>query len=391
MNNNIEPHNEYIIEQIIKNSYIDESEKTITNNIDNLQWITELGSKIKIVINDINNFLINDIKYISVNNYSDYRSDNQDYLTINNIEFVLSRFGFNFEDIDQFLLLFRFNHLDNIDEIEGNQLYHILENTPEDGICYIFIHKYQKYIEISYNTDLTIKDTECYICSINSRNKLILNIKIEEYPFMLMFPQTAPYLCYLDNIDKCYYVEFIQSSILSKNAVFNDKQTLEIDNKHYDSFFFMSSFKISPSMLFPTINSFNIDNYKLLFDFYYQSYINLNRQELEDPFIPKIQKSMIDELNIKIETMIEQLCNSISCKNKDITHFLDILHNITDIEQRNQIFKNYLDENFFCTEYNYSAINLDISKQINAFVEQIKSLPQLQFVLIYHAGIYKIY
>ena len=105
---------------------------------------------------------------------------------------------------------------------------------------------------------------------------------------MLIFPQTAPYLCYKNDFDNRYYLEYIHSSIMANNYSNSNRKTFEKKNKYFNPFFYMSSFKITPSLLFPTINSFNIDNYKLLFDFYNQSYVNIYTPELDRPYSSKL-------------------------------------------------------------------------------------------------------
>ena len=137
-------------------------------------------------------------------------------------------------------------HLKNL-EIEINPEY--------ECKCFILIHKYKKCIEITIKGDKTIDTNECYIFDVSNKlnkNKLLFNLNKKEYPFISIIPHNSPYLCYFK--DNHYYLEFILSSISSKNYSNKTAYLYKKDSKNYDMFS-MYKIKISPSFIFPTIDS----------------------------------------------------------------------------------------------------------------------------------------
>jgi hypothetical protein len=148
-----------------------------------------------------------------------------------------------------------------------------IEKSDKSSKCFIIINKYKKCIEISFNNGLIDIDN-CFIFTLdNIKYKLLFNLKKETHPFISMIPESSPYLCYIKN--DSFYLEFILSNTISKNLLYKESIIYDKDND-YNFQFSMYIYKISPSLLFTTINTYNNEMNELLFDFYNIKKINLS-------------------------------------------------------------------------------------------------------------------
>jgi hypothetical protein len=324
--------------------------------IDREKWIEEINFKIE----------KKDKKYIYKYKDKFYNSVITKF-TYNSLKIILSRFGFHFLDILNYNLLFPCDML--IHQEDGT--YKIKLHKEKKIIefkCFILLNKFQKCIEITFNNNKITSEyivdlNNCYLFDKfikNNKNKLLFNLNKKDYPFISLIPSLTPYLCYEKN--NTFYIEYIMSSAFCTNfdgmnypvlfdpnrKLFNQKNK---QNKY--SFYDLHIIQISPSMIFPTIDSFNLSNYNLLFDFYDIPNIDLTSN------ISHISKKYIfkdDIIYSKLENIINsinnELCKFVGCSKTNNKKFIDSLN--TELKnncERKKVFNSFIEDNRLCNVY----------------------------------------
>jgi hypothetical protein len=321
--------------------------KIITNTIDKIEWIEKLGFTIP--KDDIINkpFIYKDNQYISLN-YDDENSNND-----NNITLLLSRFGFDFRDINEYIFLYPNTSTSNNKYFNKVDLYDIKPNNEK---CFILINKYKKCIEITFtdNPNNSINMNECYIfdeTNKDNKNKLLFNLSQNTHPFISIIPENSPYLCY--EKDNNFYLEFILSSTISKNLGGKHHIIYKKIVTDFNFDFSIYTIKIAPSYIFPTINTFNNDYHNKLFEFYDVEALTLISKNDSMKQRYKMEYNVSD-LNIIIDDLYKKICATIACENTtDITQFNGILETIEHckrIEIINSFYTEHRIANFHCNK-----------------------------------------
>ena len=132
----------------------------------------------------------------------------------------------------------------------------------------------KKIIELKLNANFTLDIENCFIIDKISKKKLIFNIMEKNLPFSHIIPHNSAYLCY--NLDNQYYLEFINLESFIQNIDLDySKSMYNIENNKKLKFKENIILKISPSLLLPSVENFNIDDYIFLFKFYFKKPIKL--------------------------------------------------------------------------------------------------------------------
>jgi hypothetical protein len=321
------------------------------NTIDREKWINELDFNIVKTETNKYEYIYNNIKYYSTETLSAF----------NPLKVVLSRFGFHTLDLIYSTLLFPLNYLrrENDDEYNLSPA----SGELEDIKCFILLNKFKKCIEITFKAYIRYKvDTNnCFLfdkLTKNNKNKLLLNLNKEDHPFLSLIPSLTPYLCYEQN--NTYYIEYIMSSAFcsdyrNQNYVeLLDKHKILFNNgKNKYSFYEMNILKIAPSMIFPTIDSLNISNYNLLFDFYDTPNINLtsNMSHIRKKYI-FINNPIYNKLENIIDSVNKILCEFVGCSKTNNQKFLQALKTeLTNNCERRKVFNSFIEDNRLCDKY----------------------------------------
>ena len=293
----------------------------ISNPLPKIQWIKELDFEILDIANS--EYKYKSETYLSLTYFNDTQHNN-------NIKILLSRFGFDFKDIEEYIFLLPKNNLN-----EELDIFTLKDDDYSKIKCFILINKYKKCIEITINHDHKIEIDECYIFDNKdkeTKNKLLFNLKKETHPFISIIPDNSPYLCYKK--DNAYYLEFILSTAQSKNL--SRGSAITYKESEYDNFeFSMFKMKIAPSLIFFTLSTYNNEFYKQLFDFYDTSNINIISK------IDDLKKSYnigydFTDLNIYINELYTKLCSTIGCLTKyDQTKYKQVLELIPEQNKEN--------------------------------------------------------
>ena len=338
---------------------------------------------------DINQKLINNFNFtIDYKSPTIYIKDGIEFLSLkydknnnnNRIDLILLRFGFLFEDLYEYIFLYEKSGLD--------RSFNIIKRKSK---CLIYIKKYDKIIEININDDSYIDESNCYIIDKNGRYNLLLNLNINKHPFILLFPHNSPYICYQNKNN--YYVDFIISSNYNRcyfdNVLLFDEirkdeleklvdkvriDNLEDESEKYSkddiirSYFDIYSFKIAPSLLFPSINNYDYTQYKFLFKIYDSKPYNLNR--LNE--IKSFNIELLSDLSNIINSLEIELCKSISCSIINLDKFKKSLESeLCENESRELVYNNFYNENRICNIYNYTRSYDNIIMILNCMINSI--------------------
>jgi hypothetical protein len=273
------------------------------------------------------------------------REQNLEYLdnVENGFQIILSRFGINLTDSGRYLILFPKNCI-NILSIEKYKIYDIKKTFDlMHNKCFILILEYKKCIEIGFDNNGKIVNDKCYIFDKDNRNHLLLNLDKQLCPFLSIIPSGSPYLCY--KMKNEYYLQFILSP---KNKDFLDAL---YNNREIKLSYKMFSLKISPSMLFPIIDTFNLYNYNKLYELYDTNHINkINTQFLKSNII--MDKDILNKYNLsdKIKRIKSKLNSHVTYDTSKIEPFLEIMNNeINNDLTKKEIFNSFISENRLCT------------------------------------------
>ena len=352
-----------------KQSHVTELIESIFNPLDDkIKWIEELDFIPRPTLEYKYNYEYNGQTY--------YLSDlvRKDILrseeVLNNIYIILSRFGFNIDDIiNKYLLLFPINCTERAERRQESI------NITHENTFYILIHKTKKCIEICFNSEGYIDINTCFIFDKKNKTKkdqLLLNLDKKIYPFLNLIPRATPYLCYQRNNE--YFLEIIISGKdknITKN-LYNNKINLE---KIYDIY----SFKISPSMLFIQIDSFDLEKYNILYKIFDTNHINkINRDFLSRDII-YVDFLERDGIHTIIKSIQRELIDrNVEYDDSKIRIFREILnYEIKEDESKREIYDSFINENRFCSFncpggcnfYSTKIIELNIIK--NRILESI--------------------
>lgn len=327
-------------------NFIDEKTEIIKCNFeDNLKYIlnllineeSEMSEKIGL-IKDLFQVPINDISWIETLNFTipyddlinglytyegqTYKSLKyyQDGINLNGLVLILSRFGISFNDNSRFLFLYDSRNL--------NEKNIILSNFS--GKIFILLFNNHKCIELSYNKDRTFNKNECYIFDLSdkvhggfNKNKLIFDLEINKFPFRMMFPEMAPYLCY--NKNNNYILEFIVSGSFSLNHS-REPNLIYNNSKKKNNNYLIFNFKIAPSLLFPLFTDLeSYNNYLLLLNIYEED--NLIKllpslhYNLRIQFPDYIPRNLLEN----IKSLYKLFCDNIDCSNINLNKYQSII------------------------------------------------------------------
>ena len=263
---------------------------------------------------------------------------------------ILNRFGINPDDNHEYTFLVDKENYDS--------------KLKKQAQIFIFIHKYKKCIEINFNNS-KIDINNCFIFNNKeNKHKLLFNLTKDKYPFIYIIPSSAPYLCY--EINNEYYLEFIlsrQYRIKSKTAYEKDfenyvkvNDTILNDEKSRTNFL-MYTIKIEPSMIFPSLATFNKVIYNYLFEFYYNQKIILDNESLKIFHTNKNFFNLTQDINSQINIIISNIKKCITCNDCDIDKFEDILNTeLLAKESRSKIYESFIYDNRLCTSFDNSHL-----------------------------------
>ena len=339
-----------IIDILCKNTdvdyIIDKILGLLNLDITYIKWLSEFGF---IIPDNLNGHVKKDEKSFNIFNLPITPSTG-----LNSFDILLSRFGLIHQDNSEFIILY---NTGDSDYINDNPPTHFIDNKGRSNECYICLHKIKKIIKISY-TDSEINLDNCFLITKEKEYKLLFNLNKESHPFIYLFPEFSPYLCY-EKDDK-FNVEFIISGKFCKDKLGKSYIShLKNDKREYSDYFYMTSYVIAPSLLFPTCDSFNLEDYKLLFTIYNQEPIIISDDKINIKYNSKID---FRNLNLYLNELKEALCKSISCDSSDRDKFTKIFNKeITYKKERVQVLNSFLQDNFFCTNYDSTNINSNIS------------------------------
>ena len=262
---------------------------------------------------------------------------------------VLSRFGITFKDNSRTVIA-----------IQDHDKFRIDRNSN----AYIILINEQKIIEINYNASGVINKDECFIIDKEGRYQLIFDIKSKKLPFAELIPTFAPYLCYIKGLQ--YYVDCnVYSSVnldqsngeFVKSFVLFSKTNLEDYHKYLQ-------IKISPSLLLPSIESFDLDSYLKLCELYHMKYNSFNLLKEEYQSIIKIEDP-VDVLRVRsriisfLESGIKLLSDNLTIDEVNLKKFKDVFSgDLTDV-QRKSVFDSFMYENRVCTKYTCDRVCID--------------------------------
>ena len=241
-----------------------------------------------------------------------------------------------------------------------NYNYYVLESNI--NIFYIFIKDYNKIFRLTHistdNFKIEMKNLDDvnennYVELIFGYDKLKRNINM----FLCMFPSSSPYLCYEKN--NKYFIEFLYYSHHFYN---NNKIIFKKNVNNYSFETKLMQFEISPSKLFILIDSFNYEDYNILYDFYMNKQLNFNN----DNIVMDKNYSLNDNGDmIKINNYVQKLSHIINeykailNKNKhNNIHFeyVDLINDINDCIVNRQNDEN--DENYIVKNFHISILTM---------------------------------
>jgi len=363
-------------------SLIKEIINYISTNIDKIKWINELNFTIPLndtdfykYNNEPNEYYSIDFitkKQVAANWESIIRFNGRDFTDANlknGIHIILARFGIDIEHIARYIILFpcedlndagtvqKFFEPDDNDSLEEYDPYQSAEkvivmnykfkiNITKSTKFFILINEFNKCIEVHINADGKVNLDECYIFDKNNKDKkdkLLFNLDKQKFPFLSLIPPSAPYLCYKRKHE--YFLEFI---ITPKN---NDMMEYFLyNNRKINVTTDLYVFKIAPSMLFITIDSFNNEKYDKLYEIYEMNHIkkipnNIMRQEiiLTNEYLNNYRLCEI------ISEIYDKLSKEAIYDETRIDEFRRILNvEINNNVSRKAVFESFINENRFC-------------------------------------------
>ena len=263
--------NLYVFYPMFNNPELFESEYFVNcfiNTQNKIKWINDLNITFT---SDSDVFYFYKKEYISLKHIHGYVSGYNGYTpSSNRLLLLLSRFGYSVNDQNKYLFLVNKDSLTNLKS--SKDTYEI--NPNSNGKILILCNTYHRCIELNFNNN-KIDLNECYIVDNLGKYKIILDYDIIKYPFFKLIPETSPYLLYEQN--NTYYVDVLLTDgfncdqKLQKYSITFQKDNKKNNNDEY--LYQLYKFKISPSLLFPNISTFNFDLNKVLMDMYgYENY-----------------------------------------------------------------------------------------------------------------------
>jgi hypothetical protein len=307
-------------------NYLGNNDK-IYNWINKIQFIYENGI-----------FLHNGVEYYSIN-FSKH------------ISLILLRFGISSIDTNNCIFLIS---KENYTKYESRTTdFFILDK------CFILIMKYKKCIELSFNSDQTIDQKNCYIYEdYTNKHKLLLNLDKQKYPFISLIPRYCPYLCYQINND--YYLEIILSS---KNII-RYNSTIKKEN-----IFTIYKYKISPSLLFITLDTFDLEKHNFLYEYYDSKYIDFSSYDTILCEKREIVSYDFTTFNNMINNITIKLNEYINCTKCDAKKFKSALRSEIDNEHQTILLNEFLIDNRLCTEF---KCNNECNIELKTNIEQLE-------------------
>jgi len=376
---------------------------TIINTINHKKkdWIEKCGFTVPDtdIIDDP--ILYDGDEYLSLTYYDGCNID----VCNNNITFLLYRFGLHFKDIDEYILLYPTEGIQQKEittkDFRKKTIYEIIARKVR---CFILIKKYKKCIEIAFKDDPNnaIDVDNCYIfdeTNFHNKNKLILNLCKETHPFISIIPENSPYLCY--EKDNHFYLEFVLSTRISRNLSDAPSQTYRMNGVSLYSNgnqidFCMYTIKIAPSYIFPTINTYNDDYHNWLLDFFGKKRLTFVSKTdiIKEPFSIQCDEKMciiILDLNTIINALYLDICNTINCTHPvDMHHFNGILEGIPHNDRIAIIHSFYSEHrisNFKCekecreTIVNYIPKLIEIRRKLISGIKSIITFNRDDFIV----------
>ena len=358
--------------------------------------------------------IVNQTKFIK--NQNEYLVLKPDYNSP--VAKILSRFGCNHQNYNEFIILFPENQIDmsclqynstphnipykwvrlsfasaaNIEYYNRPYLKEVvnydqdfdvyeiknLSSTKEIFNMYICIKKNKTIIELQFIGD-KLNDKECYYYKEGNRYKLYFNIKL---PFLALITETTPYLCYknLNNTKTLIDViitnaNWFKSS--SKYINFWEKENYIENIKAFE--FKIIHFELMKSLLFPKPNTFNKIDYETIFQNYPSIMrIQITKGQLDSSVF--IVDERLNQINRIIKNIAKLLTSNLSCDEHLNRTFRSVFGDeLTDDIKKEKVIASFLEQNRLCITFNLT--DEFISKR-DAFIQILRNI--LDSIVIKH-------
>jgi len=345
---------DFILEKFYKilmnNDKLDILDNNIVKHID---WISKYN-----IVYSIGYFEYNNDRYV-YNLKAKYRSP---------ISFILARFGLHEHNSDEYILLMPYT------QVHDDVLISQFDDEGSLFLLFICIKKTKIIIEINI-IDSLVDTNNCYLLKNQQRYKLEFNI---EYPFLSFFTETTPYLCYKDNNKT--YVDIIVSNVFWALNNINNYEFLfykePVDKNTYYEKFQILEFEISYAMIFPKINTNNIEFIYKIHQYYPSN--NILQFSTEQLILQDftIDNTNIDKITSIINGIATILCKNINCDERTNEIFKTVFtEELQKSESRIAILESFLKENRLCIRFDFNqeilSAKTNIISELNSIIDQL--------------------
>ena len=311
--------------------------KIILNKLNNNNLsILNNSEFIEEIINCLNTYIIikNNVieefikKLISIDNGLQLFKYNKAEQNSNNFELILFRFGIDVGNIHKYIFLLNKT---------------ISKNTF--NYFYVIVEDLNKCIKIAYDKNYKIVLMQCTIIDINDdKEKSLLPYDgVQKLPFFNIIPSYSPYLLYKNNEE--YALEIILSLKKFKTLYYYYELNINFE---------ILVIKISPSTIFPNIESLNFLNYKKLYEIYNIDIKKIKKNILKTKYNFKFKNDVFSNL---IDSINNDLNTNIKYTEQNIDNF-ELFNSLTITEKEKEMFKNFTNENKIF-KINDKKINID--------------------------------
>jgi hypothetical protein len=312
----------YVLNQPLTSTELIEIKKIYNMNIN----IDSKINKIKLFLGNSHEKLGLLIKYNIVDNLDKYIAIKNQKIEFNlseteirsysaKLDLLLYSFGIDINDTYNYTIVIDKDIIQN----EIRERYSKIMTHDQTSI-FVIIRSENKVLELNFNQGVLDKN-KCYL-HINKdiKHELILDLDKKNHPFIMFFPENAPFLCYKHNnkYNLLYFVNYNKD--MERLIDLSDEILKKYKNIYQTKIF---HFTISPSEIFPSISSFNIDIYKDLYSLNQINQLNYINDQLTNQF----NFTDIIEYNDFIVGISELVCDIIKCnmRSEDMETFSDII------------------------------------------------------------------
>jgi len=350
---------------------------------------------------------------INIINQTTFNKNQEDYLVLkpdyhSPISKILSRFGCNCQNYNEFIILFpinqldktsiqynstphtipykwnKFNYRNSVNEFYYNRPYRkdILNSIPNYDVyeienlsltstifyMYICIKKNKTIIELQFIGD-KLNDNQCYYYKEGNRYKLEFNIKL---PFHVLLTETTPYLCYKNNTKT--YIDII---ITNANWFKSNKKYISfwekenyIDNIKQTEFKIIH-FELMKSLLFAKPNKFDKTDYESIFRNYPSNRRMLITKEQLNTIV-FIEDKQLTQLNDIIKNIAKLLTSNLSCDEHLNRTFRTVFSDeLRDDVKKEKVIQSFLEQNRLCITFN---ITDEFIKKKDKFINKLQNI-----------------